>query len=200
MALDNICDAIVGPCLGSCALGLINTLISLGIQISQPWNALNITALGLSAISTIAYTLASAYTYRRISTVRNLDGHRLRQSTSDEDRAVLLPEDELQRQQLLRLLLKRDSDRAPSPEVNKNTFRIDLPTPSSSYSRVQGYLAAPFQNEMRSTSGSSTQPGLFQWTTEAREYYQPSSRDFTFQDIEMDERRGYHVRANSNRV
>lgn len=39
----------------------------------------------------------------------------------------LLPEDELQRQQLLRLLLQKEGDKKSSPAASQSTFWIDLP-------------------------------------------------------------------------
>lgn len=47
--------------------------------------------------------------------------------TADTDSIHLDPEDEQQRQQLLRLLQQRDSTKKVSSEASESTFRIDLP-------------------------------------------------------------------------
>ena len=55
--------------------------------------------------------------------------HRQRLSPDGANNSIL-PEDELQRQQLLRLLLQQETNKNPSPQESQQTFRIDLPTGS----------------------------------------------------------------------
>ncbi len=55
------------------------------------------------------------------------------------DGEALLPEDEMQRQQLLRLLLHRDGKKVSS-EASRSTYRIDLP---DTLRRVTTHLSAP---------------------------------------------------------
>lgn len=57
----------------------------------------------------------------------------------NSDGESLLPEDELQRQQLLRLLLQRDGKKVSS-ELSRSTYRIDIPTDMR---RSATHLSAP---------------------------------------------------------
>ena len=51
----------------------------------------------------------------------------MHRSTPDSEHNQLLPEDEQQRRQLLRLLREHDAGRGVSLEASQSTFRIDLP-------------------------------------------------------------------------
>jgi len=67
-----------------------------------------------------------------------------------------LPDDELQRQQLERLLYQQTAHRAPSPDAQSNTYRIDLPSPSSP--DYQRHLAVPANTgRARSQSAGNNQ-------------------------------------------
>ncbi|KAL8688410.1 MAG: hypothetical protein Q9218_005670, partial [Villophora microphyllina] len=59
---------------------------------------------------------------------------------SDGESYQLLPENEMQRQQLLRLLLQRENSKKPSPEAGQSTFHIDLP---DSIRRTETHLTTP---------------------------------------------------------
>lgn len=72
--------------------------------------------IGLSTVFTFFYGLAALLLY--LAPRSPGSGHL-------ENGTVALTDEEMQRRQLLKLLQRRDA--APSPEVLKSTFRIDLP-------------------------------------------------------------------------
>lgn len=116
-----------------CIFGLFNIIYNLKVHhksdgqkpSSSSWSSASISALALATISTIIYTLLALLTYRKIRIVRMRDA--MHRHTPDNEHIQLLPEDEQQRRQLLRLLRERDADRGVSPEASQSTFRIDLP-------------------------------------------------------------------------
>lgn len=75
--------------------------------------------------------------------IRSQDALAWRPESVDSSLKLLpdLPDDELQRQQLERLLYQQSAHRAPSPEAQSNTYRIDLPSPLSP--DYQRHLAVP---------------------------------------------------------
>lgn len=116
-----------------CIFGIFNIIYNLKAHYNSdthkpstsPWSSSSISALTLAAISTLIYTLLTLLTYRKIHIVRMRDAtHR---HIPDGEHIQLLPEDEQQRRQLLRLLRERDAGRGVSPEASQSTFRIDLP-------------------------------------------------------------------------
>lgn len=113
------------PCLTACILGSINIGISLGVYAPTPiyWGPTPVAALTLGLLSSFIYTGISIFTYRKISYVRSKDKTSARHGS---ETLTLLPEDELQRQQLLRLLLQKENERT-SPVTSSSTFRIDIP-------------------------------------------------------------------------
>lgn len=115
------------PCLSSCALGVFNIAISLGVHpaTKDQWTTASISALILALTSTIIYAVLAIFTFRKISLVRSRDSGR--RGRSDSESLTLLPEDELQRQQLLRLLLQKEGDKASPAAATQSTFRIDMP-------------------------------------------------------------------------
>lgn len=116
-----------------CIFGLFNIIYNLKARYNSdtqkpstsPWSSSSISALALAAISTLIYTLLAVLTYRKIHIVRMRDA--MRRHTPDGEHIQLLPEDEQQRRQLLRLLREHDVGRGISPEASQSTFRIDLP-------------------------------------------------------------------------
>ena len=125
------------PCLSSCLFGLLNVIFNLSIRKSTDphWNTSSIAALSLSAISSLIYAILYLLKFRKVYIVRSRDAmHR-----HNSDGESLLPEDELQRQQLLRLLLQRDGKKVSS-ELSRSTYRIDLPTDMR---RSATHLSAP---------------------------------------------------------
>lgn len=121
-------EAIFAPCLSSSLFGLFNVVYSLSThkvpEKESQWNTASTTALVLATLSSLAYTILTLLTFRKIHIVRARDGmHRYR---SASDSSSFMPEDEMQRRQLLQLLSQKEG-RRPSPEASQSTFRIDLP-------------------------------------------------------------------------
>ena len=118
-------DLIFMPCLSSSVLGLINVLYSLSAHDkSLQWTSPSIAALILSIISTLTYTTIALLTFRKIHIVRGRDAmHRYHSDSTD----AMMPESELQRQQLLRLLLQQEDAKQQHPDSGQSTFKIDWP-------------------------------------------------------------------------
>ena len=136
------------PCLSSCVFGLFNIIYNLTIRPKSAslWNASSISALAVATALTLVYTVFALLTFRKIYAVRSRDAmHR-----HNPDGEALLPEDEMQRQQLLRLLLQRDGKKVSS-EISRSTYRIDLPDMPG---RVTTHLLAP-QNVYAHDAGRS---------------------------------------------
>lgn len=138
-------DIIFLPCLFSSFLGLINVTIALSTRHGNQsiLNSSSVTALVLSIFSTTTYLTLSLLTFRKIHVVRARDA--LHRHRSDSESYHLLPEDEMQRQQLLRLLERRTTSnnkahKPSSAEASQSTFRIDLP---ESLRRMETRLTAP---------------------------------------------------------
>lgn len=114
-----------------------------------------------ASLTTIATFVLAALLFRKIQRIKASDNRRristVRGSHSDQYASttelmpVQIPEDEAQRKQLLRLLQKRENNRAASLD-NGNTYRIDLP-PSLAGGGRGGYLSVP-SGESRGRSGS----------------------------------------------
>lgn len=104
-------------------------------------NPSSLAALILSIVSASTYLILSLVTFRKIHRVRERDSmHRHR---SDSDSYHLLPEDEMQRQQLLRLLQRENNNKTQKPssaDASQSTFRIALP---GSLRRMETRLTAP---------------------------------------------------------
>ncbi len=119
-------DIIYIPHITSSILGLINIIYNKSIRRTPNWTDGASVAVALAAISILGYTIAALLTLRKLHMVRVRDAtHRLVSSKSTSD---FLPETELQRQQLLRLLLQQEETQAASPQTStQHTFKIDLP-------------------------------------------------------------------------
>ncbi|KAL8981883.1 MAG: hypothetical protein Q9205_003452 [Flavoplaca limonia] len=144
-------DVIYVPCLFSSIMGLINVTIRLGQShnMHSIWDSSSIAALVLAATSSAIYLVLTLITFRSIHRVRARDA--MHRHHSDSESYHLLPEDEMQRQQLLRLLLQRESSKKVSPNASQSTFRIDLP---DSLRRMETRLTAP-QNVYESRDNHS---------------------------------------------
>ncbi|KAL8762880.1 MAG: hypothetical protein Q9184_001176 [Pyrenodesmia sp. 2 TL-2023] len=131
------------PCLLSSLFGLINTVIAISTHHGEQsiLNSSSLAALILSIVSASTYLTLSLITFRKIHRVRERDSmHRHR---SDSDSYHLLPEDEMQRQQLLRLLQRENNSKTQKPssaDASQSTFRIALP---DSLRRTETRLTAP---------------------------------------------------------
>lgn len=157
-------DAVLLPILTSSVIGLAMVVFNHALHKMFPVSDIYIIVpLTLASLSTVVSSLLAGWTYHRINRIRRSDNRRkvrvmreeqsawpgLRDSTSMQellpqgrtDRGSagslsnMVPEDEQQRQQLLRLLLSREAARAPSPD-GESTYRIDLPDPLNDYLRV----------------------------------------------------------------
>ncbi|KAL8722105.1 MAG: hypothetical protein Q9225_001349 [Loekoesia sp. 1 TL-2023] len=139
-------DVVFVPCLFSSLLGLVNIIIAFSTHHGKhsTLNNSSLAALILAIISTTTYLTLSLLTFRKIHIVRARDTmHRHR---SDSESYHLLPEDEMQRQQLLRLLQRENTSnngkiqKPSSAEASQSTFHIDLP---DSLRRMETSLTAP---------------------------------------------------------
>lgn len=127
-------DIIYVPHLTASAVGLINVLYALNTNRDLGYNRAAIAALALSSTSTLVYAVAALLTFRKIHIVRSRNVMYRHHSSSSTSK--LLPETELQRQQLLRLLLQQEDARAPSPECDsQQTFKIDWPGSNERFER-----------------------------------------------------------------
>ena len=132
-------DVVLIPNLISSSIGFLAILLHQEIHqklsFSQPLIYL---PLLFAALGVLVSTSLALWTHRCIQRVRASDNRQRepRHPENTDSAAVkLLPElpsEELQRQQLQRLLFKRNADRAPSPDAQSNTYRIDLPSPENS--------------------------------------------------------------------
>lgn len=150
-------DVVLVPALLSSSIGFLAVLLNQKLHRQIPFNQpLVYLPILFSALVIIASALLAAWIYRRIRTVRTSDNRRREPRGPYQDAGVWrpnstdsaalkllpdLPDDELQRQQLERLLLKQDTRRAPSPEAQSNTYRIDLPSPYPS--NQERHLSVP---------------------------------------------------------
>ncbi|KAL9136173.1 MAG: hypothetical protein Q9175_002630 [Cornicularia normoerica] len=118
-------DIIFVPCLCSSVLGLINILYSLSThETSLQWTSSSIVALVLSITSTLTYATFALLNFRKIHIVRARDAmHRHHSDSTD----AIMPESELQRQQLLRLLLQQEDAKQQNSDNGQSTFKIDWP-------------------------------------------------------------------------
>ncbi|MCJ1293654.1 hypothetical protein MMC34_005209 [Xylographa carneopallida] len=151
-------DVLFMPCLSSCVLGTLNVGIALGIHPAtrDQWTTASVSALILALASSAIYAALAILTFRKITSVRSQDSGR--RNRADSESNTLLPEDELQRQQLLRLLLQKEGDKT-SPAVSQSTFRIDIPENSKASATAAAtttYLAAP----TTAYGGLNRSPGL----------------------------------------
>ncbi|PGH28238.1 hypothetical protein AJ80_00129 [Polytolypa hystricis UAMH7299] len=117
-------DAIYIPSFGSSLIGLFNVVLNIIVRDLQPLDTLSIIVITICSVSTAGFGLAALYNSHNVFFVPRRPGRPRKRRGEHED---LINDAELQRRQLLRLYLKNDSDRAPSPEVSQSTFRIDLP-------------------------------------------------------------------------
>ncbi|KAG8528860.1 uncharacterized protein KY384_006549 [Bacidia gigantensis] len=122
------------PHLTGSIVGLLGTISEVGIYPDDIVGGNTIAAYVLSTLSILFYALASLLTYRKIYFVRRRDA--MHKDTSSS-RIFTMPETEMQRQQLLRLLLSQSSPQnTPSPAKGPEaTYKIHWPGISSSTAR-----------------------------------------------------------------
>jgi len=117
-------DTIYMPCFGSSLIGLFNMVLNITVRGWRPLDGLSIAVVSLSTISAVAFGIAALDASNQTFFI-------MWRGKAGRHREEAINDTELQRRQLLRLYLKPDSDRGPSPEVSQSTFRIDLPEPGS---------------------------------------------------------------------
>jgi len=199
----------------------LNVIYNFVIRSSLSWTPTIITAIAIALASTTIYAILSILMFHKISIVRRADALHRRPSSWQEDSSSLLPEDDAQRQQLLRLLRKSDADRAPSPALSQSTYRIDLPETvnvarqSNMYNQYPSpsHLATPqtvHEGRSRSQPPPTPErvPGVSQMmggygnngsTSTLSRDLSSASREQRRQEIEMDQRMGqrYEVAADN---
>ncbi|KEF53263.1 uncharacterized protein A1O9_10711 [Exophiala aquamarina CBS 119918] len=170
-------DAVLIPTLTSSFMGVFVTVANHALHNDFPISneVLVYVPLVTACIATIATTVISFITYRKISHIKSLDSQR-RQHLKRWDRAssvsygdatstsellpmnniansINLPEDEAQRRQLLRLLLSRETAESPGLTLTPSTYQITLP---GDYPNSDGLQVAPVGQRPRAGSLPST--------------------------------------------
>jgi len=178
-------DCVLLPILTASSMGIFVIVIHRALNDTFPikTNLYFYIPLVTASVLTAASGALSFLAFRRLNNIKATDNRhrispkRLAYADTDTDtatdtataaaagtelRRMRIPEDEAQRQQLLRLLLKRESGRTPSPD-SVSTYRIDLPSSLAENERRQ-YLAVPTQDPGRGRSGSlpTTTPSRWQ--------------------------------------
>ena len=123
------------PHLWMSVLGLLNVIANLGIYTFIVINSHIVVSLVLGMLSILIYTFAALIVFRKIHITRKRDG--MRRETPSSVKTFAMPETELQRQQLLRLLLSQDENaEANSPDRGPEaTYKIQWPGLSASQTR-----------------------------------------------------------------
>ena len=123
------------PHLWMSILGLLNVIANLGIYNFVDINTHIVVSLVVGMLSILVYTFAALIVFRKIHITRKRDG--LRRETRSSVKTFTMPETELQRQQLLRLLLSQeDNAEADSPDRGPEaTYKIQWPGLSASQTR-----------------------------------------------------------------
>ena len=183
-------EAIYLPNLFSSILGLINLICDLGIYDFLGVTTNVITSLVLAMLSILCWTFCSLLVFRKIHLVRKRDG--VHRGGTSSAKTFTMPETELQRQQLLRLLLSQEDNRnADSPDKGPEaTYKIQWPGSSTTahtrrntmstirnnmpFNRFNSRRSSP-HNHYRSHSGNSNIIS----TTLHRPYHQYPSEPLT---------------------
>ena len=126
----------IRPFFGTSLVGLLNISLNISIRRLYPLDTLSIAVVSLASASTVCFGSAALYNSQIEKYIphflkhnNNFFKHR-RRHFNFRRRDSAIDDAELQRRQLLRLYLKNDSDRAPSTDASRSTFRIDLPRDS----------------------------------------------------------------------
>ncbi|KAJ9193856.1 hypothetical protein DTO166G4_111 [Paecilomyces variotii] len=109
------------PCFASSLLSALNVVFNVLSRDLLPLDSLATLVIGVSSISTVIYSFAAIITYWKVISSQRP----ARNTSSPDDSAAFVSEDEMQRRQLLKLLAN-NSD-AANPNLVRSTFRIDLP-------------------------------------------------------------------------
>ena len=172
-------EAVLFPLTTSSFMGIVAVVFNHALHksFSIPNLSYIYAPLVTAIVTTVTCFALLIISHRRISSIKESDNRRgvsrLSQGYADSNRYsstaelvplnMQIPEDDAQRKQLLRLLLKREAARAASPE-NGSTYHIDLPpalaeTLPPQYSHTR-HLSVPNIYDEGTTRGrrTSTQP------------------------------------------
>ena len=165
-------DAVYIPMLLSSAAGLLNLIVDLGIYTWVQLNTNVITSLVLAMISVLCWTVLSLLAFRRIHIVRKMDEM---QSPSPRPRTLTTPENEIQRQHLMKLLQSPENIRtetsSSSPEA---TYKITWPGASGGHTRNN--TMGTIKGRFHSRNGSSQLYPSPQRPTSSYRFDTPSPR------------------------
>jgi hypothetical protein len=169
-------DVVLIPTLLSSSIGFLAILLHQGIHqnssFSQPlvYLPLLFATLGIVVSASLALWTRRCIQRVRVSDNRQRGHHNQHQGppawqmeATDSAAMKLLPDlpnEELQRQQLERLLFRQNTDRAPSPDAQSNTYRIDLPPAEISHD--ERYLSVPSKNGRIRSSSEGTEKSSWQ--------------------------------------
>lgn len=139
-------DAVLLPILTSSFMGIVVTVLNHALhrEFAIPTHVYIYVPLVTACTTTIASAVAGLITHRKIAKIKRLDKERRRHvqrwdrnsNVSYGDVASTtellpieprVPEDEAQRQQLLRLLLNREKAQSPGMSSSAGTYKITLP-------------------------------------------------------------------------
>ena len=148
-------DAIYLPMLVSSILGLTNLVVDLGIYNWLQMNTNIITSLTLAMLSIPCWTFFSLLSFRKIYLVRKTDGLPRQEA---KVRTFTMPETELQRQNLLKLLLSPENARPDKSEGSSEaTYKIYWPGFSRGHTRQNtiGTLKGRFHSSRQESNQHS---------------------------------------------
>lgn len=150
------------PCFSSSLMGLFNVVLNIIVRQLQPLDTLSIIVVTICVVSSAGYGFAVLYNSR---TFFSLTQRPIKHSHGQD----LLDDAELQRRQLLRLYLKQDSDRPPTPELSQSTFRLEVPetaftaeddrlvaAPPQTHERQMQPVVTPYDYELANVRGRSS--------------------------------------------
>jgi hypothetical protein len=169
-------DVVLIPTLLSSSIGFLAILLHQGIhQNSSFGQPLVYLPLLFATLGILVSASLALWTRRCIQRVRVSDNRRRghqnqyqgppawQMEVTDSAAMKLLPDlpnEELQRQQLERLLFKQNADRAPSPDAQSNTYHIDLPFAENPHN--ERHLSVPSKNGRIRSSSEGTERSSWQ--------------------------------------
>ncbi|BCS26230.1 uncharacterized protein APUU_50941S [Aspergillus puulaauensis] len=124
----HLIQSLLVPCLISNALALFNVLINILCRDLLPLGLLEILCLSFSAAFAFLYALCALWLYSRD----------VNEAVGNSNRGtILLTDEEMQRQQLRRLLEQNSSRKSLSPRAVQKTYRVNHPD------RLNSFLPPP---------------------------------------------------------
>ena len=107
------------PCACSSITGFLLVLLNLLIQRNASWTSTtSIVALMIPLLCSLGYGITALIVHRRITSIYSYHGLRFQEAPQ----VPAIPDDEAQRQQLLRLLLKRTPNGMPTVDMRQDTY------------------------------------------------------------------------------